>query len=96
MMLSPAREKGFVHDPFVGVHFKMLDLRPRDGKPFEKVVHCLVSTEALQDCAAKDGMAQDNIEAIFDANRDLIEAIASAQYTAGTERPIVKSRDLVG
>jgi heat shock protein HspQ len=74
-------------ESMVGVHFKM-----KDGKT---LVHCIVSEEALQDRAAKDGRSHANIDALFETYRAEIEKLASDIYDRGVERPVVKSADLV-
>ena len=70
----------------VGVHFKM-----KDGNT---LVHCIVSEEALQDRAAKDGRSQDHIDALFERYRAEIEKVASDIYDRGVDHPVVNSADL--
>jgi uncharacterized protein DUF1488 len=57
-----------------GVRFRMTD--------GSKLVSCRVSHEALQDHASRVNMTGNDAE-IFEANRDLIEDVASDLYDAG-------------
>jgi hypothetical protein len=95
MVLKSGCSMGKVHDPFTGVHFKLIDeTKGENGKTIETVVHCLVSTEALQDRAAKDGLDQSDIEGIFDTYLSQIEDIAMGQHRAGKVKPMVTSAEL--
>ena len=73
-------------ESMVGVHFKM--------KAGKTLVHCIVSEDALQDRAAKEGRSQDHIDTLFERYRVEIEKLASDIYDRGVERPVVKSADL--
>lgn len=93
MPLRSAPDMPVQHEAFTGVHFKMIeDVKKPNGEPEEKIVHCLVSTEVLQDRAANDDVPQNNVEAIFHAYRARIEEVAGIHYTAGEERPHVSRR----
>ena len=87
MGLQSAPDLGTMYEGFVGMHFKMLD-----GKT---VVNCIVTTEALQDKAARNNMSEDDFASIFETFRSEIEAIADRQYAAGMMGPRVTSADLV-
>lgn len=80
--LVSAPDLGRVVEKFVGVRFKM-----RDGA---KIVDCLVSTEALEDRAARDGQQAQDDEFLF----DLYLPEIARQFAARLAKPRVTSAGL--
>ena len=88
MALVRAPDMGVLYEEFVGMHFKMRNFR-------NDIVHCSVSTEALQDKAASHDMDQNDFAHIFETFHAEIEAIATRQYEAGERVPRVTSAELL-
>ncbi len=86
MALTSAPDLGETHESLDGVYFKM-----RDG---DKIVHCLVTNEALADRASCDGLPENGGCDLFKEYRPEIEEIASLQYSGGVEYPNVDSMSL--
>jgi hypothetical protein len=85
--LSPQAEVIDDSDLFRGVLFAMFD--------GEKRVACSVSCEALSDRARLDRLSlSEGIKDIFLRNRARIAELASENYDAGQEQPLVTSQQL--
>jgi hypothetical protein len=85
--LSPQAEVIDDSDLFRGVLFAMFD--------GEKRVACSVSYEALSDRARLDQLSlSEGMKDIFLRNRARIAELASKNYDAGQEQPIVTSQQL--
>jgi hypothetical protein len=89
MPLSRDTEEFFVL--LDGIRFRMTD--------GAKLVSCRVGHEALQDHASRVNMTGSDAE-IFEANRDLIEDVASDLYDSGAARDdhgrVVVTSDALG
>ncbi|MCK1497852.1 MULTISPECIES: DUF1488 family protein [unclassified Bradyrhizobium] len=58
-------------------------------------IECRVEWSALRDRAVADGADPDNIASTFKKHRAMIEQIASDQFDAGKEMPVVRTEHLI-
>jgi|SRR6185437_15724083 hypothetical protein len=76
---------------FDGVKFVGCCREPQDQ---DRYVPCRVTKEALELLALKlDGSAQSLLNA-YRSNSEIVNRIASAQFSGGVERPLVTAQDI--
>ena len=68
------------------IHFKLRD----EDRAF---VQCAVEIDFLFQRGLKDGIRDQNSRALFRLYQKEIEAIASAKFDAGSERPLITASD---
>lgn len=86
MPLSPDPSSGFQEAEMEAVLFAMFNGDDRIG--------CRVEWSALRDRAVIDGTDPNDISGTFIRHRATIERIASDQFDAGKEMPVVESEQL--
>jgi hypothetical protein len=86
MPLTPDPSGDFAEAPPEAVLFAMFSGDDRIG--------CKVEWTALRERAAADGDDPNDIAGTFQRHRSTIEQIASDQYDAGKEIPVVRTGDL--
>ncbi|UPK30922.1 DUF1488 family protein [Bradyrhizobium sp. 195] len=86
MPLSPDPSGGFQQAELEAVLFAMFNGDDRIG--------CRVEWSALRDRAIFDGTAPNDISGTFMRHRATIERIASDQFDAGKEMPVVEPEQL--
>ena len=68
------------------IHFRLID----EDRAF---VQCAVDVDFLFQRGLKDGIRDQNSRALFRLYQKEIESIASAQFDAGSERPLITPTD---